>query len=118
LLERNRQLDFGAKKTLTVYKIKTSLVEIGCRSQKSSSEATGRALSRAKPVLGEQSDLGKEAFRNRIHSVRCLARQVREAMRRGGEAAQVEGKKAYPKLLRATRGTIQQAKNILSILQA
>ena len=78
----------------------------------------GRALHRAKTVLGEQSGLGKEAFRNRIRSVNHLARQVGEAMRRGGDAAQVEGKKAYRKLLRATQDTIQQAEKVLPTLQA
>ncbi|HVP21851.1 MAG TPA: ISNCY family transposase [Anaerolineaceae bacterium] len=78
----------------------------------------GRTLSRAKTVLGEQSGLGKEAFRNRIRSVHHLARQVGEAMRRGGETAQMEGKKAYRKLLKATQDTIRQAEKALPVLQA
>lgn len=78
----------------------------------------GRALSRAKAVLGEQSSLGKDVFRNRIRSTHHLARQVGEAMRRGGETAQVKGKRAYRKLLRATQDTIRQAEKVLPVLQA
>jgi IS5 family transposase len=78
----------------------------------------GRTLHRAKTVLGEQSSLGKDVFRNRIRSVHHLARQVGEAMRRGGEAVQVAGKKAYRKLLKATQDTIRQAEKVLPVLQA
>ena len=77
----------------------------------------GRTLSRAKQVLGEQAELGQEVFRNRIRSVRRLARQVGEAMRRGGERAKTEGKSAYRKLIRATEATIQQAQQVLPVLK-
>lgn len=77
----------------------------------------GRTLRRAKQVLGEQAALGQEVFRNRIRSVRRLARQVGEAMRRGGERAKTEGKTAYRKLIRATEATIQQAQQVLPVLQ-
>ena len=36
----------------------------------------GRTLSRAKQVLSEKAELGQEVFRNRVRSVRRLARQV------------------------------------------
>jgi IS5 family transposase len=77
----------------------------------------GRTLTRAKQVLGEQAALGQEVFRNRIRSVRRLARQVGEAMRRGGEQAKIEGGKAYRKLIRATETTIEQAQQVLPVLQ-
>jgi IS5 family transposase len=77
----------------------------------------GRTLSRAKQVLGEQTELGKEIFRNRVRSVRRLARQVGEAMRRGREQAKIEGKRAYRKLIRATEATIEQAQQVLPVLQ-
>ena len=77
----------------------------------------GRTLSRARQVLGEQAVLGRDVFRNRIRSVRRLARQVGEAMRRGGERAKTEGKSAYRKLLRATEATIAQAQQVLPVLQ-
>jgi len=77
----------------------------------------GRTLSRARYVLGEQAELGQEVFRNRIRSVRRLARQVGEAMRRGAEQATIEGKTVYRKLLRATEATIAQAQQVLPVLQ-
>jgi IS5 family transposase len=77
----------------------------------------GRTLSRAKQVLGEQAELGKEVFRNRVRSVRRLARQVGEAMRRGGEQAKTEGKRAYRKLIRAAEATIEQAQQVLPVLK-
>jgi IS5 family transposase len=77
----------------------------------------GRSLSRAKQVLGAQAGLGKAVFRNRIRSVRRLARQVGEAMRRGGEVSQTAGITAYRKLVQATQATIQQATAVLPALQ-
>jgi transposase, IS5 family len=77
----------------------------------------GRTLSRARQVLGEQTELGKTVFRNRIRSVRRLARQVGEAMRRGGEQAKTEGKRAYRKLIQATEATIKQAQQVLPLVQ-
>jgi IS5 family transposase len=78
----------------------------------------GRTLSRAKEALKGQTDLGEQVFRNRIRSVRRLARQVGEAMRKGGETAKTEGKTAYRKLVKATQATIQQARQVLAVLQA
>jgi IS5 family transposase len=77
----------------------------------------GRTLSRTRQVLGEQSELGKEVFRNRVRSVRRLARQVGEAMRRRSEQAKTEGKSAYRKLIRAVQATLEQAKQVLPVLQ-
>jgi len=77
----------------------------------------GRTLRRAKQVLGEQTELGQEVFRNRIRSVHRLARQVGEAMRRRSEQARTEGKTAYRKLIRAAETTIEQAQQVLPVLQ-
>jgi len=77
----------------------------------------GRTLSRAKQALGKQTELSKEVFRNRIRSVRRLARQVGEEMRRGGERAKTEGKSAYRKLIQAAEATIEQAQQVLPLLQ-
>jgi IS5 family transposase len=68
--------------------------------------------------LIEETALAKETFRNRIRSVRRLARQVGEAMRRGGAVAETQGKAAYKKLLQATQVTIQQAEKVVSVLKA
>jgi IS5 family transposase len=78
----------------------------------------GRALRRAKEVLREQADLPKQVFRNRIRSVRRLAHQVGEAMRKSGETAREQGLQAYHKLVKATQQTIQQAQQVLPALQA
>jgi IS5 family transposase len=77
----------------------------------------GRTLSRAKAVLKEQTNLGREVFRNRMRSVRRLARQVGEAMRKGGETAQTQGKAAYRRLVQATEATIRQAEQVCAALQ-
>lgn len=77
----------------------------------------GRTLSRAKQVLDEQAELSKAVFRNRTRSVRRLARQIGEAMRRRSERAKTEGKTAYRKLIQVTEATIEQAQQVLPVLQ-
>ncbi len=78
----------------------------------------GRTLRRAKEVLIERTDLHQEIFRNRVRSVRRLARQVGEAMRKNGETAREQGMHAYRKLVKATQKTIEQAQQVLPALQA
>jgi IS5 family transposase len=77
----------------------------------------GRSLSRAKRVLGEQASLGQGVFRNSIRNARRLARQIGEAMRRGGEKAMEQGKTAYRKLIRTAETTIGQAQKVLPLLR-
>lgn len=78
----------------------------------------GRTLRRAKEVLKEKTDLNEVVFRNRVRSVRRLARQVGEAMRKSGETAREQGMHAYRKLVKATQQTIEQAQQVLPALQA
>jgi transposase, IS5 family len=78
----------------------------------------GRMLRRAKEVLHEKADLPQQIFRNRIRSVRRLARQVGEAMRKSGDTAREQGLRAYRKLVKATQQTIEQAQQVLPALQA
>jgi len=78
----------------------------------------GRTLRRAKEVLEEKITLSQEVFRNRVRSVRRLARQVGEAMRKSGETAREQGLRAYRKLVKATQQTIQQAQQVLPALQS
>jgi len=78
----------------------------------------GRTLRRAKEVLKEKTDLNEVVFRNRVRSVRRLARQVGEAMRKSGETAREQGLQAYRKLVKATQQTIEQAQQVLPALQA
>lgn len=76
-----------------------------------------RILSRARQVLDEQAELSKAVFRNRTRSVRRLARQIGEAMRRRSEQAKTEGKTAYRKLIQVTEATIEQVQQVLPLLQ-
>jgi IS5 family transposase len=78
----------------------------------------GRTLGRARRALGEQAQLNRSAFRNRSRSVRRLARQVGEALRRGGDTARTVGRSAYQKLVQATQATLRQAEQVLPVLQA
>jgi IS5 family transposase len=77
----------------------------------------GRTLRRAKALLGGETHLSQEVFRNRVRSVRRLARQVGETMRKGGENAREQGLKAYRKLVKASQATIAQAQQVLPALQ-
>jgi IS5 family transposase len=78
----------------------------------------GRTLRWAREVLQGQTDLGQQVFRNRIRSVRRLARQVGEAMRKSGETAREQSLRAYHKLVKATQQTIEQAQQVVPALQA
>jgi transposase, IS5 family len=77
----------------------------------------GRTLGRARSLLQGQTDLSQEVFRNRLRSVRKLARQVGEAMRKSGETARERGLRAYRKLVKTTQQTIAQAQQVLPALQ-
>jgi transposase, IS5 family len=77
----------------------------------------GRTLGRARSLLQGQTDLSQEVFRNRLRSVRKLARQVGEAMRKSGETAREQGLRAYRKLVKTTQQTIVQAQQVLPALQ-
>jgi IS5 family transposase len=78
----------------------------------------GRTLSRARQALGPLAHLGRSVFRDRTRSVRRLACRVGDAMRRGGDTAQTIGQAAYQKLVQATQATLQQAEQVLPVLQA
>ena len=78
----------------------------------------GRTLSRAKEILKEETEFGKQVFRNRVRSARRQARQVGEAMRKRGEAAREQGMKAYRKLIKTAQATVEQAQTVLPALQA
>lgn len=71
----------------------------------------------AKQVVGESAQLRQDVFRNRVRRVRQLARQVGEAMRKGRETAQTEGKAAYDKLVKATQATVRQTRQVLPVLR-
>ena len=77
----------------------------------------GRTLSRAKEMLKDEAELGKQVFRNRGRSARRQARQVGEAMRKRGETARKQGRQAYRKLVEVTQATVKQAQLVLAALQ-
>ena len=69
-----------------------------------------RLLRRAKPVLGEQVELGKAAFRTRTRSVRRVAQQLHRVARRKGEQAAEELRQSYAKLLAIVRASRAQGR--------
>jgi IS5 family transposase len=73
----------------------------------------GRTLQRAKQVLGEQSGLGAQVFRNRTRSAKKTARQVRRLIARNQEA----GQQAYRKLVKITQQSVSQAQQVLAALE-
>ncbi len=76
-----------------------------------------RLLRRAKTVLGEQVELGKEAFRTRTRSVRRLAQQLHRVARRKGEQAAEELRQAYDRLITIARKSRAQAARVRAALQ-
>ncbi len=73
----------------------------------------GRTLQRAKQVLLPQTQMGSQIFRNRTRSARKRARQVYRLIARKKEA----GKQAYRKLVKITRQSVAQAKEVLQALE-
>jgi IS5 family transposase len=73
----------------------------------------GRTLRRAKNVLGANTGLAQEIFRNRTRSAKRAARQIAQLSRRGREQL----KPHYQRLIRATQATIRQAEQVLIELQ-
>jgi IS5 family transposase len=73
----------------------------------------GRTLTRAKKLLGDHTELTKEAFRNRTRSAKRAARRIAQLSRRGRERL----KPHYQRLLTVTQATIRQAEQVLTELQ-
>jgi IS5 family transposase len=77
-----------------------------------------RLLRRAKAVLGAETDLGKEAFRTRMRSVRQLTQQLHRMARRKGEEAAEELKGTYARLIRVAKQSGAQARQVAATLSA
>ncbi len=73
----------------------------------------GRALTRAKTLLGSKTDLSKETFRNRQRSAKQAARKIAGLSRRGRE----QMKSHYQHLVQTTQATVRQAERVLAELQ-
>lgn len=73
----------------------------------------GRSLSRARVVLNEATQLGKQVFRNRTCSARRAARQIVRLSRRGRQHT----RSTYRRLVGITRATVRQAEQVLEDLK-
>jgi IS5 family transposase len=78
----------------------------------------GRLLRRAKAVVGEAQELGKEVFQRHNRSVRRLAQQMHRVARRKGEEAVEEMKQAYGKLIAITQESRAQAERVCLVLRS
>jgi IS5 family transposase len=77
-----------------------------------------RLLRRAKAVVGEQAELGRDAFRTRTRSVRRLAQQIHRVARRKGEAAAEKLQEAYRELIGIVQASRRQAQRVKAVAQA
>jgi len=76
-----------------------------------------RLLRRARKVIGDASDMGREAFRTRTRSVRRLAQQIHRIARRKGEQAAEEMKGTYAKLIKVSKASRAQAQKVCAALR-
>jgi IS5 family transposase len=73
----------------------------------------GRSLSRARAVLNETTELGRQVFRNRTRSAQRAARQIARLSRRGRQHT----RSTYRRLVDITRATVRQAEQVLDDLE-
>jgi transposase, IS5 family len=71
-----------------------------------------RLLHRAKEVVGEGTELGKELFRSRTRTARRVAQQLHRLARRKGEEAAEEMKAIYAKLIDVAQASRAQAERV------
>jgi IS5 family transposase len=76
-----------------------------------------RLLRRARKVIGDVGDMGREVFRTRTRSVRRLAQQIHRIARRKGEQAAEEMKGAYAKLIKVAKASRAQAQAVCAKLR-
>ena len=76
-----------------------------------------RLLRRARKVIGDAGDVGREVFRTRTRSVRRLAQQIHRIARRKGEQAAEEMKETYAKLIKVAKTNRAQAQAVCAALQ-
>ena len=77
-----------------------------------------RTLKRAKVIVRETAQATTEIFRDRTRSARNQARRIANYARQKNKTAKAGVKKAYQRLVKVTRATIQQAQTALQVLQA
>jgi len=77
-----------------------------------------RLLQRAKGLLGQEVQEARAMFRDRSRSAKRLARQIGEATRRRGEAAQVAYQASYQRLLAVAQASLRQGERVQEALAA
>ncbi len=77
-----------------------------------------RLLRRAKEVIGQGAELGREVFRSRTRSVRRLSQEIHRVARRKGEEAAESLKQAYAKLIGIAEASKAQAQQVRDALKA
>jgi IS5 family transposase len=79
-----------------------------------------RTLQRARAVVqfavAEANQVAKEVFRNRSRSARNTARRIGQMTRRGTEKLKGQYHCAYHKLVKVTRASVAQAKEVVELL--
>lgn len=77
-----------------------------------------RGLKRAKTLLTAATELATTTFRDRSRSARQQARRIAETASKRSETARIRLKHQYQGLIRTTRASLSQARQVLSVLQA
>lgn len=116
----------SAKKVTRGRKLRTdgTVVESNIQSPRDSQllvdsvRVLGRSLSRAKAIVGQQSDLAKETFRNRVRSAGKLGRRISQQMGKRSEQAKQAGRQGYQRLIKIVQQTIKQATAVAEVLKA
>jgi IS5 family transposase len=81
-----------------------------------------RILGQAQKIIASTAEgsqrVAKEVFRNRLRSARKTARVISEATRRKTQETTQRTQKAYRKLVKVTQASVEQAKQVVEVLQA
>jgi transposase, IS5 family len=77
----------------------------------------GRTLQRAQVVLGEAINLAPEVIRSAVRHARQLARQIGDAARKRGEAAETQLRSLYGQLLELSQESVAHTPPVLQALQ-
>jgi len=76
-----------------------------------------RTLGKAKQLLHNATELGRDACRSRTRSAKRSMMRIMEAARRRGEQAEQGLQLAYHQLLSVTKATVRQAQQLVGVLQ-
>jgi transposase, IS5 family len=108
---RKLRVDSAVVETTMHHPTDSSLLADGVR-------VLSRLLRRAKRALGTGTDLGKEAFRTRMRSVRRLTQRLHRIARRKGEEAAEELTDTYRRLIGVAKRSRGQALQVRAALQS